>query len=464
MTTRSDTNKLTWALRRTAIGLGLLFALAACGSVEASDVAGSNIAGSNTAGSDVDDDRQVGDATPTDAAPVNIVFEEPGVPGADPFTVSVSLTTPSGEQDQRVGPGLYGGTGENTVCDADLLVNSLAAQPEKAAAWADAVGIETSEVADYVEGLHPQVLTVDTRVTNHGYRDGSAQPFQSTLGAGTAVLVDASGTPRTRCACGNPLDEPLVTPDTTNDVPTTPTQPVDDVPQAGPGQSDEGEQDNGQPPVVIVPSFCGVWAEVRPAMTGGPSGPGPDALALYLTALSDGLAQLIEAAEATDGFPADALADLQDYHALIEAAIAEGGVPGPGDAALRDRVEGFLGSYCESPNLQTPGTDDDAGTDADDPDEAGDDTPTGNCGSMQFSLLVAAADGVGIDHAAVSTFYIEALQAVLDGVDPGEEFDVGDLSPMLAYEAVGCAGAQAMQQLFTDAGLGHLLEGTELDG
>ncbi|MDG2113765.1 MAG: hypothetical protein P8N02_14260, partial [Actinomycetota bacterium] len=116
---------------------------------------------------------------------------------------------------------------------------------------------------------------------------------------------------------------------------------------------------------------------------------------------------------------------------------------------------------------QPPTDGDDTADDAPDntpDDESGDSAPSGNCGSMQFFLLVAAAEGVGIDHTAVSTFYLDALDAVLAGADPGEEFDLGDLTPMLAYEAVGCEGAQAMQQLFADAGLSHLLEGTELEG
>jgi hypothetical protein len=45
-------------------------------------------------------------------------------------------------------------------------------------------------------------------VTNHGFDDGLAEPFQSVLQAGTAVLVDAVGLPRVRCFCGNPLQGP----------------------------------------------------------------------------------------------------------------------------------------------------------------------------------------------------------------------------------------------------------------
>jgi hypothetical protein len=54
------------------------------------------------------------------------------------------------------------------------------------------------------------VLTRDTRVTNHGFRDGEATQLQSVLQAGTAVLVDSRGVPRVKCGCGNPLLPPAV--------------------------------------------------------------------------------------------------------------------------------------------------------------------------------------------------------------------------------------------------------------
>jgi hypothetical protein len=68
----------------------------------------------------------------------------------------------------------------------------------------------------YIDSLTPVLLRSDTRVTNHGFRDGWATPYQAVLQAGTAVLVDNTGVPRARCACGNPLTPPQA-------VPTTPT-------------------------------------------------------------------------------------------------------------------------------------------------------------------------------------------------------------------------------------------------
>jgi hypothetical protein len=52
------------------------------------------------------------------------------------------------------------------------------------------------------------LLATDTRVTNHGFRDARAVPYQAVLQTGTAVLVDRYGVPRVRSACGNPLLPP----------------------------------------------------------------------------------------------------------------------------------------------------------------------------------------------------------------------------------------------------------------
>lgn len=52
------------------------------------------------------------------------------------------------------------------------------------------------------------MLVRDTRVTNHGYRDGKPTPRQSVLQKGQLVLVDRCGVPRVRCECGNPLTPP----------------------------------------------------------------------------------------------------------------------------------------------------------------------------------------------------------------------------------------------------------------
>ncbi|MEU0742967.1 DUF6777 domain-containing protein [Streptomyces sp. NPDC006134] len=106
-------------------------------------------------------------------------------------------------------PGLYGGTRNASSCDVERQIDALGADPAKNRAFASVARVEPSRVPAYLRGLTPVQLRLDTRVTNHGYRDGKAVPYQAVLQAGTAVLVDDRGLPRVRCACGNPLTEPV---------------------------------------------------------------------------------------------------------------------------------------------------------------------------------------------------------------------------------------------------------------
>ncbi|KOU42720.1 hypothetical protein ADK55_24215 [Streptomyces sp. WM4235] len=106
-------------------------------------------------------------------------------------------------------PGLYGGTRNTASCDVGKQIAALTGQPAKNTAFASALGIRPEAVPAYLRSLTPLRLRADTRVTNHGYRDGKATPYQAVLEAGTAVLVDDRGVPRVRCACGNPLGEPV---------------------------------------------------------------------------------------------------------------------------------------------------------------------------------------------------------------------------------------------------------------
>jgi hypothetical protein len=147
--------------------------------------------------------------------------------GANPFTAAVGSDTagvkpPAAAAGGAGGPatykgsmpGLYGGTRNHHSCDAEKLISFLEQNPGKAAAWAQTLGIPTSQIRDYVTGLTAVVLRTDTRVTNHGYVDGRATPIQAVLEAGTAVLVDRYGRPVVKCYCGNPLTPPelLTTP------------------------------------------------------------------------------------------------------------------------------------------------------------------------------------------------------------------------------------------------------------
>jgi len=102
-------------------------------------------------------------------------------------------------------PGLYGGTEILSTCDGEALIAFMEDNLDKAAAWAEVQGIDVDDIPEFVRSLTDVVLQADTRVTNHGFRDGVANPINSVLQAGTAVLVDAFGVPRVRCYCGNPL-------------------------------------------------------------------------------------------------------------------------------------------------------------------------------------------------------------------------------------------------------------------
>jgi len=128
---------------------------------------------------------------------------------APPSTTLAASTTPVSTRSVAGSwPGLYGGTRDATTCDRDQLVSFLRSNPDKARAWAGVLGVRTAGIGDYVNGLTPVLLQRDTRVTNHGFRNGRATPTQSILQAGTAVLVDEYGVPRVKCNCGNPLLEP----------------------------------------------------------------------------------------------------------------------------------------------------------------------------------------------------------------------------------------------------------------
>jgi len=106
-------------------------------------------------------------------------------------------------------PGLYGGTRNVASCDVERQIKALQAAPAKNKAFASVAGVQPSGVPAYLRSLTPVQLRMDTRVTNHGYRDGAATSYQAVLQAGTAVLVDHHGVPRARCACGNPLTPPV---------------------------------------------------------------------------------------------------------------------------------------------------------------------------------------------------------------------------------------------------------------
>jgi hypothetical protein len=168
---------------------------------------------------------------PVAQAPGEVLLEPADEPGPGTFTASVAaepappapvrLTTtrlraapaPAAapaqiRSVQGPSPGLYGGTRNAAACDPEQLISFLQQNPDKAAAFAQVEGIQPSFIPQFVRDLTPLILRADTRVTNHGFRNGRATPRQSVLQAGTAVLVDDLGIPRVKCGCGNPLAPP----------------------------------------------------------------------------------------------------------------------------------------------------------------------------------------------------------------------------------------------------------------
>ena len=105
-------------------------------------------------------------------------------------------------------PGLYGGTSLLSVCDKRRLIEFLTQNVDKARAWAKVQGIAVEDIPAYISRLTDVVLQLDTRVTNHGFLNGLANPIDEVLQRGTAVLIDEFGIPRARCYCGNPLTPP----------------------------------------------------------------------------------------------------------------------------------------------------------------------------------------------------------------------------------------------------------------
>ena len=184
-------------------------------------------------GTQVAESATTAEASPEPASSVEIITEAPSDIGSDPFVAALTVdisTEPEtvvaieqaadrfepGQEVAAGTPGLYGGSGEVAVCDSGGLVAFLAGNSSKAAAWADVLDINIEKIGTYVADLDEVILLHDTRVTNHGFRDGSSYSLQSVLQAGTAVLIDNQGVPRVRCACGNPLLAPEKTEGTPN--------------------------------------------------------------------------------------------------------------------------------------------------------------------------------------------------------------------------------------------------------
>jgi hypothetical protein len=153
----------------------------------------------------VDQDLVVDDPTGQVLEPGAVVAE-----AAPPELTERVATGLSGQVTSGSQAGLYGGSQSAAICDVAGQIEFLTdpANEDRARAWAEVQGIGVDDIPELLGELTPVQLRYDTRVTNHGFVDGEAQPYQSILQAGTAILVDRQGVPRSRCSCGNPVTEP----------------------------------------------------------------------------------------------------------------------------------------------------------------------------------------------------------------------------------------------------------------
>jgi hypothetical protein len=148
-----------------------------------------------------------------------VFLESGGSVGANPFVPLVVPPAATDADQGRGGPAVQpmASTDNRPTCDPDKLASYLAGNPQASEAWVHALNsdrtlswsgggkVEIQQIPSYLHELTPRLLADDLRVTNYQYTNGTALAVQSVLQKGTAVLVDAKGTARVRCACGNPL-------------------------------------------------------------------------------------------------------------------------------------------------------------------------------------------------------------------------------------------------------------------
>ena len=156
----------------------------------------------------------------------------------------------------RTARGPFGGTGDNRLCDRELLVSFLTDPGNVALAreWARVLDVRVADIPAFVRSLVPTTLTSDARVTNHRWSGGRAVGYQAVLERGTAVLVDVNGRLVARCRCGNPL-----------------TPPVEVVKPVYTGPRWEGFDPTVVVVVVVSPSTIFPAPTTTPPTTAGPS-------------------------------------------------------------------------------------------------------------------------------------------------------------------------------------------------
>ncbi len=291
--------------------------------------------------------RDDGSSTASTQKEGEVFLEAAADDGPDVFTTAAKTTppsiapvaTPTTAQAGATGavsggqPGLYGGTNKAGTCDAGAIATYLAANPAKAKAWVDALNadptlswsggsqVTTAQVGQYLAELTPVVLLRDTRVTNHGFSNGRATPRQAVLQSGTAVLVDRYGTPRVKCACGNPLTKPV---EQTTKVTYTGTQ--------WPG-FDPATIVVVQPSTVVVETFVIVNVQTGAVIERPPGSDGSDDVASTTTTVAPTTTTL----PPLD--PADFCSAIIRYDTTVSVDTPEEAIPYFADLAARAPVE-----------------------------------------------------------------------------------------------------------------------------
>lgn len=97
------------------------------------------------------------------------------------------------------------------VCATDRLASDLAGDATVDRLWVQtmqlggAIPSGATDATSVIPAFTPVLLGQDTIVSEFEKIDGKAEPHQAILQAGSAVLIDANGRPRVRCANGDPL-------------------------------------------------------------------------------------------------------------------------------------------------------------------------------------------------------------------------------------------------------------------
>ncbi|MEO1065513.1 MAG: DUF6777 domain-containing protein [Actinomycetota bacterium] len=128
-----------------------------------------------------------------------VAFADIVVPAQANFEASVLPEVVTSDSD-----GLF--VAASGTCDRAEIDGALD-DPERRAAWADAVGTTPDDVSAFLAGLDEQVVATNLVVDETGWDDDESTAVERVvvLEPGTLVLVDDEGQPRLRCRSATPL-------------------------------------------------------------------------------------------------------------------------------------------------------------------------------------------------------------------------------------------------------------------